>query len=433
MNDRILHSNNNFMNLVDYIIEYKHPTIYPESNTLPKADSEKIIELRNNGKIGTYEKSYYKSSTDIFAILCHNYLTLKYYGIITCASFKEFVELYKPMNYSSHTADIYCVHYDKDDNGEFYIRNRYTKCLDGGKHGKSYTRIKPPAGLLYIVDFELIETYDNGILHGLSIKEDFHNKITIISNYNKSILDGLYSEKYDKYDETPKIICNYKNGLLHGRHVEYYENGKVKRIQKFRNGKKTGKYKVFYHNGKLQCEYNIIDGKIIGDKKLYYKNGNLKNIREYDGFGVLRKSRDFIKFGNYHSKYCTYDENGKLHGNYQENYKNGYIKIKCNYEHGKLNGNYIERDNQGYTIKKLNYIDDKIWGKGYISHLGNLYFADNRVTMLLIDKLIINLFPKNYKKIFDKIQSFGRKAVDTLMAEYTHKAEMEIDFYPKEK
>lgn len=98
---------------------------------------------------------------------------------------------------------------------------------------------------------------------------------------------------------------NYKNGVLDGQQILYYEpyNGKyrVARSQYYKNGVKHGQYKEYYPNTKLKAEGNYVDGNFDGVVKFYYGNGNLERVERY-------------KYAVKHGWWIFYDEEGHATG-----------------------------------------------------------------------------------------------------------------------
>tara|TARA_A100001011_G_C14056889_1_gene734409 strand:- start:249 stop:617 length:369 start_codon:yes stop_codon:yes gene_type:complete len=70
------------------------------------------------------------------------------------------------------------------------------------------------------------------------------------------------------YDEKKYILSkeNYKNGKLHGEHIDYYADGTIHIKGLFKEGKRVGEWSYYNHN-----DLN----KYILEKKEIYKNKKL--------------------------------------------------------------------------------------------------------------------------------------------------------------
>ncbi len=94
------------------------------------------------------------------------------------------------------------------------------------------------------------------------------------------------------------------DGMLHGRSVSYYTDGKIHEIRMYRKNKSVGKQTGYWENGKMKFEFNYLDDRREGSSKQWYKSGtpyaflNFKNDRE-------------------HGLQQAWRENGKVYINYE--------------------------------------------------------------------------------------------------------------------
>lgn len=135
---------------------------------------------------------------------------------------------------------------------------------------------------------------------------------------NKPFTGTLYH-----IETTPRSYEEYKNGILHGRSVEYYPNGQILEDALYKDGEII-KFRTWHQNGQVSFNYTSKihwdeDGKIAFDGGSWlYKNGKVrvgydsdKNTLIYskDGKVAIKKiynndnySRHFIY---YHSVLCN--------------------------------------------------------------------------------------------------------------------------------
>ena len=80
-----------------------------------------------------------------------------------------------------------------------------------------------------------------------------------------------------------KVICRYKNGILEGEQIEYYDNGNIYCKNNYKNGKREGERIEYYNNGNIYCKNNYKNGKREGEWIEYYNNGNIWHKENYKG------------------------------------------------------------------------------------------------------------------------------------------------------
>ena len=137
----------------------------------------------------------------------------------------------------------------------------------------------------------------------------FH-KDGIICNFN---VNGNFEGEFDIYSRG-KIAqkCYYKDGLLEGWKIVYYENGDVKTKSFYKKNKIDGVEFNYYDNKKIKSEESFNNGKYEGQKITYYRNGQIEQ-------------RSFRK-------------KNKVEGLEYAYYENGTEKYKRNWIHSKLYG-----------------------------------------------------------------------------------------------
>ncbi|OHX66421.1 toxin-antitoxin system YwqK family antitoxin [Flammeovirga pacifica] len=115
-------------------------------------------------------------------------------------------------------------------------------------------------------------------------------------------IDGRIDGKFQSFYENgfKDVVCEYKNGKLEGKYIEYSEdsNGKIYGVKSLKNGLVEGK-ETYYYDYPKSIDYQITysKGKKNGDCKQWYPTGQLKLYRIYKNNKLM-----------YHS---TYTEGGK--------------------------------------------------------------------------------------------------------------------------
>ena len=115
----------------------------------------------------------------------------------------------------------------------------------------------------------------------------------------------------------------FKNGLLHGKRVNYDHNGHVLAREKFKKGK--GIYRLYHFNNKLKCLGAMNKNVKLGEWKYYSTKGVLK-AKEFwseDIPNQLEWEKFYNKNGNIETelfyksgllkKEVYYDEEGKIY------------------------------------------------------------------------------------------------------------------------
>ena len=139
------------------------------------------------------------------------------------------------------------------------------------------------------------------------------------------------SKKSNTYHPNGNLAmdCETKSGMLNGKCVGYYENGKIQSETYWVNGKQEGTWKIYYPNGTLKQTSSWKAGKENGPEINYHENGKIESegnfvmgklvgwFKEYDKEGRLETQYDYV----YHSKakngktvnqHIAYDKGGNI-------------------------------------------------------------------------------------------------------------------------
>lgn len=197
-------------------------------------------------------------------------------------------------------------------------------------------------------------TYRNGELHGPHKSYYDNGKVEIERTYREDERHGDYT--YYGYDGSVIMIARYENGVLKsytylgkdnkpippiaitnetGEIKTYYANGNKGLSYTIDKGLIQGKFLVYYPDGKLYSETDFVDGDYHGDDKTWYPNGTLK-------------AHDVYFYDDLNGMSTSYYENGKVSQQipYMLDQRHGVAKFY---------------DNTGKLTKTTTYIFDDIY------------------------------------------------------------------------
>ena len=138
----------------------------------------------------------------------------------------------------------------------------------------------------------------------------------------------------------------YKNGILRGEQIFYYENGQIQEVRNFDiDGSFSGAYKSYHETGKLKSEGQYTNGSMNGKWKFFFRTGNIKEIVHF---------RDNVENG----PFLEYFENGKIsaEGTYVNELEHGVLK-KYN-DKGELTTQMQCENGVCHTVWKSNMTKD---------------------------------------------------------------------------
>lgn len=198
--------------------------------------------------------------------------------------------------------------------------------------------------------------YEAGELHGTSTVKNQLGDITGVFVYKNGLLDGDYIEYFD--GKVLKSKSTYKDGVIGDVRTTYYENGQVKSVENFVNGKYS-KNTTYFANGSLSTIYSYDSDEKLQNvayyntqNKIYfeeeYDKGLLKKAYQYNQDSPNKVAVDFKKnpfilknlFGITVAKGKM--ENGKNVGLWEYYSQNGVLKSIENFKNGLKEG--IQKD-----------------------------------------------------------------------------------------
>ncbi len=204
---------------------------------------------------------------------------------------REKIELAKHVNIYGGM-DIYKGQDGKPLTGEYY---EYSKAYNPRAvvHGK--------AEKMYL------HSLKNGKLDGKDVKFFFDDPNTIeqIYQYRDGLLEGEWISYYESGKVRAKGIA--KNGLLEGPEFCYYEDGVVAARFFYVHGKQEGWQVGYHHNGNLRLDAYYVNGVHEGEAHTYWEDGTVESahgwehgdyvyVKYYDKFGKLRFEETTISY-----------------------------------------------------------------------------------------------------------------------------------------
>jgi antitoxin component YwqK of YwqJK toxin-antitoxin module len=160
------------------------------------------------------------------------------------------------------------------------------------KGGKYYGRsvYYNPSG-----DIQLECFYKDNLLQGPLIRYFNYKKKKDEQNYDKGNLDGLSTEWYE--DGGKLSEATFMNGILNGPYREYHNNNRLKVQGQYLKGYFTGKWLYYDLSGDIRGEGQFIHG--TGKQRSFYQDGKVSHEIHY---------KDNLKDG----EEIEYDLSGKV-------------------------------------------------------------------------------------------------------------------------
>jgi antitoxin component YwqK of YwqJK toxin-antitoxin module len=94
-----------------------------------------------------------------------------------------------------------------------------------------------------------------------------------------------------------KGLVELREGLAHGLHAYWFENGKKMEVAEWLNGKRNGLTSICYENGQKKTECTYKDGKQDGLQTEWYSNGKRSAEVTFKG-GLANNGRKWLPNGD---------------------------------------------------------------------------------------------------------------------------------------
>ncbi|MFB9057542.1 toxin-antitoxin system YwqK family antitoxin [Mariniflexile ostreae] len=157
-----------------------------------------------------------------------------------------------------------------------------------------------------------VETYKNGLLDGVFLEYFENGKLYREGHYEDGVMQGTF--KSYSPSGIIKTITEYSSGVKHGIEKRYTTAGILAELYTYANNQKHGSFKTFHEDGKTIKEEGSYKGnQRVGIYKSYYENSSLAYSALYGSKG--EKDGPEIKFyPNGTKEWVKNYLNGKLRG-----------------------------------------------------------------------------------------------------------------------
>lgn len=169
---------------------------------------------------------------------------------------------------------------------------------DGAVRYKGYFLDGKPVG-------KMVRYYPDGKVQAEMEYRGDTVEATLYSRDGKCISAGKYVNRLKngvwKFWKGEYLLAeeNYRNNVLEGKRLNYFESGKIAGCKTWKDGKPEGEWQLYYENGQLRLQAGYHLGKIDGE------------VRSYDQKGILRVQGRF-RNDRKEGKWEFYDEQGEL-------------------------------------------------------------------------------------------------------------------------
>ncbi|MGP8215956.1 MAG: tetratricopeptide repeat protein [Bacteroidia bacterium] len=227
--------------------------------------------------------------------------------------------------------------------------------------------------------------YESAIANGKLSQQNFYPNGAKLSEGEN--MNGKRTGKWLFYSECGTLTEeeNYKDGLLDGFKIGYYNDGKVHDSLNYNNDLAEGLYHEYAENGKLKTLGWYVDNTKQGDwyyydahgtlvSHIYYLNDATHGYADYYDVNGRLTSEEYTNTDyRYFDKAWRYDTNGtkvmyayisdKGNGAYKFTYPNGQVKLERNYIFGDVDGHQKAYYYDGKLKSEADYLMDNRQGK----------------------------------------------------------------------
>jgi len=178
---------------------------------------------------------------------------------------------------------------------------------------QTYKVLKNLIGLALLICFFSCTQNNKSIPNSTEISTIHTDSLTLIPA--KGLIfyqDKPFSGTALTYNELGKTVVSidYLNGIKHGWHKKWFDDGTLSFEANYRDGKRHGITKSWWKNGNIRSESNFVNGIAQGVQMQWYQSG-------------VKFKRINLKDGKEEGLQQSWRENGKIYNNYEA--KNGRI------------------------------------------------------------------------------------------------------------
>ncbi len=111
--------------------------------------------------------------------------------------------------------------------------------------------------------------------------------LKLLCYYRDSVLHGPYNSYYINENSFVKesnlrVSTNFKDWKLHGEYFAYGYEGQMTLATAFKDGKLDGDYYAFFDDGNQSCEKHYKEGELVGIHKEWNRKGKLFYQKYHD-------------------------------------------------------------------------------------------------------------------------------------------------------
>lgn len=153
----------------------------------------------------------------------------------------------------------------------------------------------------------------------------------------KNAVGGVWNGKTTEYhlSGAPAWEYDQKEGKAEGMVKQFFPSGTVEYEGNYKAGQREGTHVQYHPDGTKSSEYNFTAGLSDGPFKEWYPNGKLEVEGTFKGDKLVGERRKYDEWGSLTS-IDRYDDQGRLHGLYEEFNDEGGKYIEMTYKNGLL-------------------------------------------------------------------------------------------------
>ena len=200
--------------------------------------------------------------------------------------------------------------------------------------------------------------YEDGVLHGSYVEWDETGKEIINGKYKNGKPIGKWTWYYTNVPKhAHRVKCktiDYKNGLMHGKYLEWHRDGREWKRFNYKDGRLNGEYIKHRKDGSKYYIGNYKNGKRFGDWVYFYHNDAKKREEIY---GKEEKLEGNVKEYHFGGDGIAWDE-----------VQNPQVSSETMYKDGYKDGIHKEWKSDGTVLRKGKYSLDMKEGKWEYYH-----------------------------------------------------------------
>ena len=167
-----------------------------------------------------------------------------------------------------------------------------------------------------------------------------------------------------------KCVKEYREGLLHGEVVRWYENGLIRQQSTWKDDKLEGTAVTYHKNGRRRCRFLYDTGRLSGTGTFWDRQGQLIARCDFRD-GKPWNGTVIVRWENGNRKRMADYSDGMLNGKNVRWYENGKKRVEYAYQTGKRHGPYASWNKQGELVAAGEYKVGRRWNGRFQVHYPN--------------------------------------------------------------